>query len=348
MPPPPSRPPNRTIRVPPEYRPGLGRHDLKAICFEWKNKSGCDVFYNWEPRRGLSSFNLFGGQAQVDAAVRLINKWLENATTKSGASVAWAKMTAYDPNKWYYDEVGEMEAERKQMFKEPLPEGQNLPFKVRQYLKPKHSGLQLILQAVVPWPEELLAPDINITPRDAFNNKLEALNIIRITDEVYITLLRGQDWKVEIQGFEKAKVDAAEEHYRNMIKKITMRRTGTSIPVIAILDEAEGTNVILSKPQAWWPLLDGQYVPHLKTCLMDDPGRFRHRLPHPLIIKDVEDEICRAIEAIRYEPGAYDFAIRLGCICLTGLRNPPLGVEQSVVSFKRAIQGIATCVTRRW
>lgn len=80
------------------------------------------------PRR-LTGFYLYGTGSQADAAVRIINKWIESARTKSTHTSQWAKMKAFDLNKWYYDEVSQLEDERRQRFKRAPPE-EPLPFEV--------------------------------------------------------------------------------------------------------------------------------------------------------------------------------------------------------------------------
>lgn len=108
------RKPTKVVNVPPEQRLD-GHINIKAFCESWYQETECVV----EPifRYGrLNSFHLFGSKSEVDAATRKINKWLQQVSTKTVASSAWAKLEAFDHNKWWYQSYAENEEERKQQF----------------------------------------------------------------------------------------------------------------------------------------------------------------------------------------------------------------------------------------
>lgn len=124
------RRPNKTILVPEEYRPTARPQVLEQLTSYWQEKTGCEVIYQLQFRK-LIKFDIFGSGARLDHAIRVINKWIEGANTKTPASSAWAKMPAFDPNQWYYDEINAMEAERKEMFRSAMPDGLVPPCQVR-------------------------------------------------------------------------------------------------------------------------------------------------------------------------------------------------------------------------
>lgn len=129
------RKPTRTILLPDGVPNDMPYRAVAVHCSSWAAESGCEIEPQWNrpvqfrgavPRL-LTGFHLYGTTSQADAAVRVINKWIESVRNKKYAS--WVKMKAFDPNKWYYDQVTEMENERKQKFKGQLPE-EPLPFEV--------------------------------------------------------------------------------------------------------------------------------------------------------------------------------------------------------------------------
>ncbi|KAF2272100.1 uncharacterized protein EI97DRAFT_485524 [Westerdykella ornata] len=327
------RKPTRIIYLPPEHRPDITPHSVRQYCDQWTKETGCGVVPVFRYRK-LERFELFGSGSQVDAATRSVNKWVEYAKSKRGGTLGWHKLSAFDVNRGYYDEINDMEADRKQMFRSAVPEGMNLPCKV-----------------TVPWPEKLLKASNTITPRDAFGNKLENLDVIRQSDEVFITLLPqgNPPWQVEIQGFAEANVQAAKEHYLNLVAKIEKKEFSQSETTNLILDEEEGTQVVFQPPPTWWPASSG-IVPRLVTSLMDDAGEFRNRPLHAVRLTQVEDELLEALGSIRYEPGSYDFAIRLGCMALRGGWNQDRVLRYGVAlaDLKRFMEGTVSCQTRKW
>jgi hypothetical protein len=113
--------PTRTILVPPEQRPDLHYKDIKMKCEFWLQETECEVVPTMIHGK-LTRLDLFGSGTQVNAATRVINKWLQVANTKAPASSAWAKLEAFDHNKWWYKNYDENEMERKSMFLGSLPE----------------------------------------------------------------------------------------------------------------------------------------------------------------------------------------------------------------------------------
>jgi hypothetical protein len=303
--------------------------DVKNLCLLWKRETDCEIVPYWD-RLSLVSFDLFGTGTQADAAVRIINKWIESSHAKTAASSAWSKSPAFDFNAWYYGELSIAEAGRKQKFKNPPPE--DVPFK-----------------AIVSWPHQLLNPDVNVTPREVFGNKLEQLDPIRIQDEVFITLLLSDPpWQVEISGYEPTHVEVGEEHYRNQIQKTINNLVFGKSTTNVILDETEGSQVVFQKAEAWWPTRN-DVVPKLLTSLMDDAGGFRNNPPHPMQIAEIQDELQHVLEGIRFERGSYDLAIGFGCLCVSaGKEQLVLGEPVPLPSFARAIRGKISCAARKW
>jgi hypothetical protein len=132
------RKPTRTIQVPEGTLPHIPHNNIITTCNFWKGESnGCEVVAQWShgPKykdivsRRLTGFNLYGTGSQADAAVRIINKWIESVRNKNPSTTRWAKNKAFDANKWYYDEINQMENERRQKFKGPPPD-EPLPFEV--------------------------------------------------------------------------------------------------------------------------------------------------------------------------------------------------------------------------
>lgn len=177
--------PKRFIPVPPEYRRLTHATERELIVNDIKINTGCDVIPKWDAGY-ITQFAIAGQGAGVEKAVRYINHWISNAHIKSKYSSSWAKTPAFDHNKWYYDSIEERERQRKDEFKGKAPE--------------VSKGEMPLASIIVCWPEDLL--NEGVTPRDVFNNKLEALNAIRTQNEVYITLLPTQNdvWQIEIQG----------------------------------------------------------------------------------------------------------------------------------------------------
>ena len=112
--------PNKVIAVPHEFRRHMWTRERDALVHDIKISTGCDICIHLD-QSVISQFELFGSGASLEKAVRHINQWITKAPTKSKDSAAWAKMPAFDPDTWYYNQVEAMEAERKQQFKGPIP-----------------------------------------------------------------------------------------------------------------------------------------------------------------------------------------------------------------------------------
>lgn len=199
-------------------------------------------------------------------------------------------------------------------------------------------------------------------PRDVFGNKLEALDTIRINDEVWITLLPHRDppWQVEIQGMDRACVDRAEAHYRNMIQKVLTATERVSSTTNIILDESEGSKVQLSRlstNEGWWPNKMHMIIPRLLVLPMD-VGNFRQETMDPEKLTEIEEGIRHALEGVRFDKGSYDLAIRFGCLCLDKLEEKEVqeimdspqnnGKTYPLQAFKNGIEGKVSCVVKKW
>jgi hypothetical protein len=331
------RKPTRTIQIPDKMLPTITPHDVNRytnLCKTEANATDVDIIPQWNrgPRfneiipRKLVALNLYGPACQADAAVRRLNKWMENLRGRSDATARWAKQKAFDPNKWYYEEVNQLEKERKQKFKGPPPDG---------------DGDEVPFEVIIPWPEELLNPGINRNPCDAFGNKLEQLDPIRTQDEVFITIHSRRPWQIKIQGYEAAHVERAAKHYNNKVASIQRKFTGGSAATNIILDEGEGTEVSLQFSDNWWPN-SPQIVPKLVTSLLESGG-FRNRL---VDLEEIQEEIRDALEAIRYRAGSYDLAIRFGCLSVAFKSLPRMSVPLS--NFRNLIRGSVDCKVCKW
>jgi hypothetical protein len=186
-----------------------------------------------------------------------------------------------------------------------------------------------------------LNPGINRTPRDAFGNKLELLDSIRVSDEVFITLHSTRPWQVKIQGFEATHVEQAETHYKNKVRSIRTNLIGGSTATNIILDEAEGSEVLLRESEKWWPI-PPEIVPKLLTSLLDSGG-FRNR---PIDLGEAQEEIKCALEAIRHQQGSYDLSVRFGLVSVGFKTLPKTTVPLS--HFRNLVQGSVDCKIRKW
>ncbi|KAI4686537.1 uncharacterized protein J4E84_005818 [Alternaria hordeiaustralica] len=255
--------PKRFIPVPPEYRRLTHTTERELIVNEIKINTGCDVIPKWDAGY-ITQFAIAGQGAGLEKAVRYINHWISNAHIKSKDSSSWAKTPAFDHNKWYYDSIEERERQRKDGFKGKAPE------------VPK--GEMPLASIIVCWPEDLL--NEGVTPRDVFDNKLEALNAIRTQNEVYITLLPTQNdvWQIEIQG------------------------------------------------------------------------NFRGEIMHFTQLSRIQHSFQLALEAVRHTKGAYDMAIRLGCLALSSrhIKEDKIGQKFGKEVFLKSINGPVTLEIKKW
>lgn len=118
---------NRTIHVSPEDCPLLtGWRNVDQIATNLSHETGISVVLE-VGSQGIT-FLLYGQGLELEAAVRHINKWIDNGKAKAVASKTWSKSSAFDWNQWYNKEVKLLEYSRKAQFKRSPPKG--LPCKV--------------------------------------------------------------------------------------------------------------------------------------------------------------------------------------------------------------------------
>ncbi|KAF2739947.1 hypothetical protein EJ04DRAFT_604586 [Polyplosphaeria fusca] len=320
------RKPNRSILVPPEIRPDVVKLTLQDLTRKLKTETGCDVVPHFGGHSKLTSFDIFGAGTGPERAVKSLNEWIATASTKSAASSAWAKMPAFDPNKWYYNEIDIMEQNRKQVFKGAVPQENRPGFR-----------------KLVDWPEDLLN-DFNIFPTDAllFGHKLEHLDSIRVEEEVFISLSGNKDrpWELEIQGYDARHVEQGAQRYRTMIEKVRIRKLGglDANTVNIVLDAGEGDQIQLQRPDDWWPTKGGIVPRLIYNNTMDPPGSFRyHSRSYSDEVASVLTSVCRTLDTLRFEQGSYDFAVRLGCVGLEGLSENEVNKKYPLKAFLKSI-----------
>lgn len=330
MTPPPGKPLAKKITAPEQYAEKIARIPYgffrEQQCIHWKKETGCEIEVNFDGRKRV--FRLHGSRESAEKATKLINRWLEEVSTKSVPSATWAKNGAFDYNKWYYDEVTHLENERKQ-----------------KYLLPPSPDERPRYVAVVAWPEELR--QLNITPRDRFGNKLESLRDLRMSHEVYVSLLPSLE--VEITGHHDDGVEAAAARYRNLTEHALHSTRNQSLKVNILLDVPtdSAARVLIKDSEPWW--VSRAPVPQLLSSpIRDGEMVTRASGPSPEVLHDLRDAIETALEAIRREPGYYELAIRYGSVYLRNVNEKTtLGEAVPVSSFMKAIEGKVFCNTLR-
>jgi hypothetical protein len=115
-----NRKPNKVIPVPPEFRRLSHARERENLVNDIKISTGCIVEPEGEQGR-IHQFGIIGAGAGLEKAIRHINEMISNTHIKSKDAAAWAKIPAFDANKWYYEQVADMEQRLKQVFKGPLP-----------------------------------------------------------------------------------------------------------------------------------------------------------------------------------------------------------------------------------
>lgn len=115
---------NKIISVPHENRRQTHTRERDILVADIKDKTNCTVIPRLEDQgRGkIKSFDIFGSGVGLEKAVGYLNAWICNSNVKSMGSSAWAKISAYDGNDWYYNRVQQLEDTRKQHFTGPIPE----------------------------------------------------------------------------------------------------------------------------------------------------------------------------------------------------------------------------------
>ncbi|EMD91375.1 hypothetical protein COCC4DRAFT_57592 [Bipolaris maydis ATCC 48331] len=328
--------PNKVISVPVGFRRSTYAREREQIVSDVKVSTGCAVIPHWSYRRDqnesiIYQFDIFGTGTALEKAVRHINQWISKAQTKTKDSSAWAKTPAFDPNKWYYEQVDDLKQRHKQSFKEAPSEDDTL-------------------ETVVHWPAEL--DDRDISPRDAFGNKLEFLDTLRTRNEVFITLLgnRSSDWQLKIQSHDAANLEVAVEETKNMIEKIKTEEMGLCSTNM-ILDDKEGMEVVFRQPDTWWPKIENRTSPRfLPSDMMDPPGSFRGQTLRLLELQTIQCSFQLALEAVRHRKGAYDLVVRLGCLSVRSdeIKNEKVEVKYSKATFLRSINGHLPLGVERW
>jgi hypothetical protein len=123
------RRPSKTVIVPPQYYRCTRERERRMIYDAWKANTGCDVLAFGNRSQGeITRFEVFGTKSLQ--AVKEINEWIINSSTKSSESTAWPKLNAFDANKYGYDLLRKYDYERKQMFKGRIPDGLELRYRV--------------------------------------------------------------------------------------------------------------------------------------------------------------------------------------------------------------------------
>jgi hypothetical protein len=328
--------PNRSIPVPSEYQRQTLARERDILVDHVLVEVNCYVVPHWDQGK-IRSFDIYGAGSNLDKAVAHINRWISNAHTKSMGSAAWAKMPAYDPNKWHYDRVEEKENESKHRFKGPVPL-QGDPD------APRHTVSWSVLisyytdtlnQIIVDWPAAL--SEEQLSPRDVWGNKLEHLDQLRMQDNVWITVQsnKNKKWQIEIAGHDIADVEAAEEHFDALLDQVRLNFCGVQHAHNVILDEREGMLVELQQDEEWWPSHVDRVVPHLLPSeMMEEPGSFREKGIGSTKLSDIYAAIESSLNRIRSKKGVYDFAVRLGSIAL---RSRHVSADKIGQTFRKEI-----------
>ncbi|KAF1835518.1 hypothetical protein BDW02DRAFT_548101 [Decorospora gaudefroyi] len=328
--------PNKSIPVPSEFRRDMHVRERDMLVDEIKNKTGCTITPQLDHGR-IYQFGIFGAGAGLEKAVRHINDWISKAHNRTKDSSAWAKMPAFDAKKWYDNQIGEQVQQHKQIFRGPISEAPE--------------GEEPVNQITVHWPESLT--NQGISPRDVFNNKLEALDAIRMQNEVFIVLLptSGESWNIKIAGKQMVNIDAAEAHLTTMIDKVKVEAMGNHHTLNIVLDDQEGMKVILEEAEAWWPNHHDSVVPRLlPSGMMEIPGSFRGEIMHFTQLSKIQRSFQWALEAARHKKGSYDFAIRLGCLAMSSkqIKADEIGKIYKKEIFQKSIDSSVDLDIKKW
>jgi hypothetical protein len=203
----------------------------------------------------------------------------------------------------------------------------------------------------VHWPEALV--NEGVLPRDVFGNKLEALDAIRMQNEVFIALLPaiGETWRIKIAALELINIEAAEAHLQTMIDKVKAESMGSQHDLNMILDDQEGMEVRLEEAEDWWPNRHDRVVPRLlPSGMMEEPGSFRAEFLHHTQLSTIQRSFQLALEAVRHKKGAYDLAIRLGCVAMSSkhIKDEDIGKVYKKEVFQKSIDGPIGLDVKKW
>lgn len=114
--------PNKIIPVPKEFQRQLQPGERRVLAHEIRVDTNCVVFAKFDKHRGIVyQFDIFGSGHGIEKATVRLNEWITNAKSTSKYSQKWAKLSAFDFNRWYYDRVDELEDDRRLKFKGEPP-----------------------------------------------------------------------------------------------------------------------------------------------------------------------------------------------------------------------------------
>jgi hypothetical protein len=175
-------------------------------------------------------------------------------------------------------------------------------------------------------------------------------------DSVWITLIGLQSsedkkWQIEIVGHELGDVVTASEHLKTLLVQVEADASGIQHAHNVILDEREGIMVQLQRDEDWWPNHADTVVPRLPSDeMMDKPGNFRQEVLHSTQVDSIRTAIESSLERVRSRKGAYDFAVRLGCIALRSrhIGDDKLGQRFTKKTFLRNINGPVELDVKKW
>ncbi|KAF9696079.1 hypothetical protein EKO04_006091 [Ascochyta lentis] len=322
---------SNTIPVHAEYRRATHRREGATLIDSIHKETGCIVVAHWD-HSTIKRFDVYAGTG-LKSAVAAINKWITRGDQKSKESSAWAKVPAFNQAQWCQDQFELEQEEKMGLFLGPVPDMQE-----GEAMRPK---------ITLDWPKDLLS--IEVTPPTVFGNTLQALDDIRKRDGVFITLLPNN--KVEILGFDINNVEAAEFHYKTLIERIRAEKCSLQQVTIMVLDEREGIDVVLLPAENWWPNHADRVVPRLlPSAIMDQPGSFREDGLHDTQLATIQTSVKRALEAVSYKKGSYEFLVRLGCIALDSkkMREDQIGQIHGKEKLIKSINGTIDLVPKKW
>jgi hypothetical protein len=175
-------------------------------------------------------------------------------------------------------------------------------------------------------------------------------------DDVWITLLGLQSsednkWQIEIAGHELSDVVAASEHLRTLLVQVQADSSGIQHAHNVILDEREGIVIQLQRDQDWWPNHADRVVPRLLPDeMMNEPGTFRQEGLHSTQADSIRTAIESSLERIRSRKGAYDFAVRLGCVVLSSrhVGTDKIGQTFTKKAFLKDVSGPVELDVKKW
>lgn len=136
-----------------------------------------------------------------------------------------------------------------------------------------------------------------------------------------------------------------------MVERIRIEGCGLQQATDIVLDDCEGIDVILLQAEDWWPNHKDYVVPHLvPSGMMEEPGSFRKNDVGDVQLAEIRDAIRRALETASYKKGAYDFAVRLGCVALDSgkMGHEYIGKKYGKEKFAKSINGKVDLRPKRW